>query len=473
MSVEGNMQTEYASLSGKIHTLVIDKTLSISGAAADAKAVGAAMEELEGKVDDGVEAAEAAIEAAEEAYKNAEAAFEQAKADVEKTVEEELEEFAEGMSKFGQAAFIKTIPTRTKINAYADVPVGGVLTFNVGGASKEFIVVHHGKPGDIYADNCDGTWLLMKELLYMDGQIGEDYATSSHHAYLNGAFLTSLEADLRASIKAVNIPYVTGIGASGVLHTGADGLSARVFTPSFAELHNSIASDIFADGALLDYFNSTYMQTRRVLKDSDGTARSYVSRTPKKVNSKYWAGFYTSGGTFEFAATTASYYYPAMFVVDSSADISSKGLYTDGTTIYEDSGDLHDLVNAAGAELNLYKYSRAEIVSYVGPGGTVGQNFSNPGSITFSFAPKFVWWFDNKGAPWQDQTSTPKLWRFSPVPLPEWGKGSTNNSPISNMVFGKEDEGRTIKWYYSPGGDNLQYYTPIASGLTFYVLAIG
>ncbi len=37
--MEGNVQTEYASLSGKIHTLVIDKTLSISGAAADAKAV--------------------------------------------------------------------------------------------------------------------------------------------------------------------------------------------------------------------------------------------------------------------------------------------------------------------------------------------------------------------------------------------------------------------------------------------------
>lgn len=40
MSLEGNAITEYASLSGKIHTLVIDKTLSISGACADAKATG-------------------------------------------------------------------------------------------------------------------------------------------------------------------------------------------------------------------------------------------------------------------------------------------------------------------------------------------------------------------------------------------------------------------------------------------------
>jgi hypothetical protein len=43
MSMKGNMDAQYASLSGKIHTLVIDKTLSISGAAADAKATGEAI----------------------------------------------------------------------------------------------------------------------------------------------------------------------------------------------------------------------------------------------------------------------------------------------------------------------------------------------------------------------------------------------------------------------------------------------
>ena len=44
MSLEGKPIAEYASLSGKIHTLVIDKTLSISGAAADAKAVSEAID---------------------------------------------------------------------------------------------------------------------------------------------------------------------------------------------------------------------------------------------------------------------------------------------------------------------------------------------------------------------------------------------------------------------------------------------
>ena len=44
--MQGKAITDYASLSGKIHTLVIDKTLSISGAAADAKAVRDALDNI-------------------------------------------------------------------------------------------------------------------------------------------------------------------------------------------------------------------------------------------------------------------------------------------------------------------------------------------------------------------------------------------------------------------------------------------
>ena len=60
MSIEGTAQTEYASLSGKIHTFVVDKTLTISGACADAKVVGDKMEGLEKGVDEAKEAYEMA-----------------------------------------------------------------------------------------------------------------------------------------------------------------------------------------------------------------------------------------------------------------------------------------------------------------------------------------------------------------------------------------------------------------------------
>lgn len=69
MSLEGIAKTEYASLSGKIHTLVIDKTLSISGACADAKATGEAIEKLTDTAAD--EAAEVATKAAVEAANTA------------------------------------------------------------------------------------------------------------------------------------------------------------------------------------------------------------------------------------------------------------------------------------------------------------------------------------------------------------------------------------------------------------------
>lgn len=67
MSIEGVANTEYASLSGKIHTIVVDKTLSISGACADAKATGDAIE----KVESGIDAANEALEEAKAAYDKA------------------------------------------------------------------------------------------------------------------------------------------------------------------------------------------------------------------------------------------------------------------------------------------------------------------------------------------------------------------------------------------------------------------
>lgn len=77
MSIEGTAKTEYASLSGKIHTFVVDKTLSISGACADAKSTGDAIENAVDSVKDVAaeyateEALKAVGEMAEEVARNA------------------------------------------------------------------------------------------------------------------------------------------------------------------------------------------------------------------------------------------------------------------------------------------------------------------------------------------------------------------------------------------------------------------
>ena len=68
MSIEGTANTEYASLSGKIRTFVVDKTLSVSGACADAKATG---DKLNSLIDDAETAAvEAATKTANEKLAN-------------------------------------------------------------------------------------------------------------------------------------------------------------------------------------------------------------------------------------------------------------------------------------------------------------------------------------------------------------------------------------------------------------------
>lgn len=96
MSLEGKAITDYASLSGKIHTLVIDKTLSISGAAADAKAVGDKIDTFDKKVD--------------EANKS----VEQAKKDYEEAVADMDEAAAEAASNAVEGAMATILSNRTK-----------------------------------------------------------------------------------------------------------------------------------------------------------------------------------------------------------------------------------------------------------------------------------------------------------------------------------------------------------------------
>ena len=98
MSLEGNAQTEYASLSGKIHTFVVDKTLSISGACADAKSTGEAIDSAVGAVKD--EAATYSIEKSLEAVGElaSEVARESAIGSVQELVAVEVTEVFNGMT---------------------------------------------------------------------------------------------------------------------------------------------------------------------------------------------------------------------------------------------------------------------------------------------------------------------------------------------------------------------------------------
>ena len=110
--------------------------------------------------------------------------------------------------------------------------VGSIVKIKISGTLRDFIVVHQGKPSNIYDESCNGTWLLMKDI-YENRQWHSsnvnDYASSTIHSYLNSTFLNLIDANIRNQIKQAKIPYRPGSGTSMTVNSGANGLSAKVF----------------------------------------------------------------------------------------------------------------------------------------------------------------------------------------------------------------------------------------------------
>ena len=88
--------------------------------------------------------------------------------------------------------------------------VGSTVKIKVNGTVEDFIIIHQGKPSSVYDDSCNGTWLLMKDIYttrnWDDSNC--DYLNSDMTAYLNGTFISLIDADIRNAIKQVKIPYI-------------------------------------------------------------------------------------------------------------------------------------------------------------------------------------------------------------------------------------------------------------------------
>lgn len=143
----------------------------------------------------------------------------------------------------------------------AKIPVGSIVKLNVSGNPTNFLVVHQGKPSNLYDDSCSGTWLLMKDIYekrQWHSSDVNDYANSTIHSYLNSTFLNLFESDIKEAIKRVKIPYVNGTGSGGSVASGSSGLSAKIFLLSGYEVGftTSVSSYFPVDGAKLSYFDS-------------------------------------------------------------------------------------------------------------------------------------------------------------------------------------------------------------------------
>lgn len=177
----------------------------------------------------------------------------------------------------------RSVPVLGK--AASDYAVGNTVKLLKNGVETEFIVVHQGKPSDLYDDSCDGTWLLMKDIYESRAWHSSDvndYENSTIHSYLNSTFLGLLDANIQSAIKQVKLPYRKGSGYKTTITSGASGLAARIFLLSGAEVNwsSSASSGIPNDGACLSYFSGCATTDSKRIAYLSGSATSWWLRSP-------------------------------------------------------------------------------------------------------------------------------------------------------------------------------------------------
>lgn len=225
-----------------------------------------------------------------------------------------------------------------------DKSVGDIVEIKENGVKQNYIIVHKGKPSDMYDDSCDGVWVLREKIHSKRAWHGtsnstsvNDYENSDIEAWLNGDFLNTIDEKIRAAIKTVKIPYRKGSGTSKTVQSGENGLSCKVFLLSGYEVgFTQSDSEYFPiDGAKLSYF-----------KDSTDTAVDWWLRSPDTRNATY-VFFVSSGGSrgSNYSCGSSVAGRPA-FVLPSSLLVGEDGTVSTNTlpTITSDkTGDLGTL----------------------------------------------------------------------------------------------------------------------------------
>lgn len=227
--------------------------------------------------------------------------------------------------------------------------VGSIVKLKVNGAAKEFIVVHQGKPGSMYDESCNGTWLLMKDI-YESRQwhsTNTNYLEySTIHSYLNSTFLNLFESNIRDAIKQVKIPYRKNGGGGGADQSGANGLPAKIFLLSGYEVGwtTSDNQNFPVDGAKLSYFEAgtgTSANNKRVA-NLDGSVFFWWLRSPY-ASGNVWRvspnGLYDSSNASYSNGIRPALILPQDMEVDSSGNVTLPPPATHKTlvngTVYE------------------------------------------------------------------------------------------------------------------------------------------
>ena len=204
--------------------------------------------------------------------------------------------------------------------------VGSIVKIKVNGAAKDFIIVHQGLPSSAYDASCNGVWVVMKDIyttMKWDGS-NNDYLNSNMTAYLNGTFISLIDADIRNAIKQVKIPY-TNYSNNNVM-SGSNGLSCKVFLLSGTEVGFSGVSYMNTEGAKLAYFDSA---SKRIAYNGSSAAVWWLRSPYTYDNGSVW--YVYTGGSCSNYWYNRSYGVRPAFVLPSELVVSDDGTVSTNT----------------------------------------------------------------------------------------------------------------------------------------------
>ena len=204
--------------------------------------------------------------------------------------------------------------------------VGSIVKIKVNGAAKDFIIVHQGLPSSAYDASCNGVWVVMKDIyttMKWDGS-NNDYLNSDMTAYLNGTFISLIDADIRNAIKQVKIPY-TNYSNNNVM-SGSNGLSCKVFLLSGTEVGFNGVSYMNTEGAKLSYFDSA---SKRVAYNGSSAAIWWLRSPGTDYNSNVW--FVGADGSGNYSWYSLSVGVRPAFVLPSTLVVSDDGTVSTNT----------------------------------------------------------------------------------------------------------------------------------------------
>lgn len=204
--------------------------------------------------------------------------------------------------------------------------VGSIVKIKVNGAAKDFIIVHQGLPSSAYDASCNGVWVVMKDIyttMKWDGS-NNDYLNSDMTAYLNGTFISLIDADIRNAIKQVKIPY-TNYSNNNVM-SGSNGLSCKVFLLSGTEVGFSGVSYMNTEGAKLSYFNSA---SKRIAYNGSSAAGWWLRSPNTNYGGSVWS-VKSDGSDVDWNGGNTGGVRPA-FVLPSELVVSDDGTVSTNT----------------------------------------------------------------------------------------------------------------------------------------------